>query len=112
MGGFPAADDPDLPAPVLRPHRGDEPGEWAVPELAIRQVGDFPILDEAALPSLVLDQCHSHEFDPRVSQELALEDDALDAQCEVLALDPRKSHDEDQAGHAATGTAPFFAEVK
>jgi len=74
MGGFPAADDPDLPAPVLRPHRGDEPGEWAVPELAIRQVGDFPILDEAALPSLVLDQCHSHEFDPRVSQELALED--------------------------------------
>lgn len=56
MGGFPAADDPDLPAPVLRPHRGDEPGEWAMPDLTIRQVGAFPILDEADLPSLVLDQ--------------------------------------------------------
>ena len=65
MGGFPAADDPDLPAPVLRPHRGDEPGEWAVPDLAIRQVGDSPILDEADLPSLVLDQRHSQVFDPR-----------------------------------------------
>jgi len=71
MGGFPAADDPDLPAPVLRPHRGDEPGEWGGPDLAIRQAGDSPIPDAADLPPLGLDQSHSQVFDPRDRPDVA-----------------------------------------